>query len=342
MHSNKWKYIVLALLAAALYAVSTPFSKILLQNVPSTLLASFLYFGAGIGVAVLWIFKRDKAKIAATNLQRKDLPYTIGMIVLDIAAPIFLMAGLSIATAANVSLLNNFEIVATSVIASLVFREKISRKLWVAIGLITFSSILLSFEDASSLKFSYGSLFVLMACLCWGLENNCTRAISDRNVYEIVTLKGLFSGLGSLIIGMIIGENIPELQYVLYSLLLGFIAYGLSIFVYILAQKGLGAAKTSAYYAVSPFIASGISLLLLHEKADGAFITAFLIMAVGTALVTADTMIIHHTHMHTHIIKETVNGKTVTRTVQHSHPHNHLTGNTDIHHHHHHVGRHWI
>lgn len=338
---NQGKYILLALLAAILYAISTPFSKILLQNVSSTMMASLLYFGAGIGVAIMWMLKRDKKKLREANLTKKDLPYTIGMIVLDIAAPIFLMAGLNAATAANVSLLNNFEIVATSVIAFLIFREKISVKLWIAIGMITFSSILLSFEDASSLKFSTGSLFVLMACLCWGLENNCTRAISDRNVYEIVTLKGLFSGIGSFIIALIAGERLPELSYILCALLLGFVAYGLSIFVYILAQKGLGAAKTSAYYAVSPFVASGLSLLILHEKADGVFIAALLIMAFGTALVTADTMIIHHTHMHTHVITETVNGKTVTRTVQHSHPHDHLTGNLEIHHHHR-VGIHWV
>lgn len=284
------KYILSALLAAVLYAISTPFSKILLRHVSSTMMASFLYFGAGIGVGILWLFKRNKEEVRQTNLTKMDLPYVLGMILLDIAAPVCLMAGLSSATAANVSLLNNFEIVATSVIAFLIFREPISKRLWIAIGLITTASLLLSFEDASSLAFSRGSLFVILACICWGLENNCTRAISDRNIYEIVILKGIFSGLGSLIIGLLSHETIPAVRYIAMALLLGFVAYGLSIFVYIVAQKGLGAAKTSAYYAVSPFVAAGISLAVLREPADLIYIISLLIMIAGTVLVTVDTM----------------------------------------------------
>lgn len=338
------KYISLALLAAVLYAVSTPFSKILLEYVPSTMMASLLYFGAGIGVGLLWLFRKDREELRETNLRKEDLPYTVGMIVLDIAAPICLMAGLATATAANVSLLNNFEIVATSVIAFFLFREKISGRLWAAIALITAASMLLSFEDASSLEFSSGSLLVLAACLCWGLENNCTRKISDRNVYEIVTLKGLCSGAGALAIGWITGERLPGLRWIVLALLLGFVAYGLSIFVYILAQKGLGAAKTSAYYAVSPFVAAGLSLALLREPADAVFLTALFIMIAGTVLVTADTLLVRHSHMHTHVITETENGREVVRTVRHSHPHYHVAGDLDNHHHHHRrrVGLHWV
>lgn len=165
------------------------------------------------------------------------------MIVLDILAPIFLMLGIKYGTAANASLLGNFEIVATTLIACLAFKEAVSKRLWAAIGMITLSSILLSFEGAGSFRFSYGSVLVLLATACWGLENNCTRSISDKSTYEIVVLKGVFSGGGAFVIALISGEKLPEIRYILPAMLLGFVAYGMSIFLYIRAQRDLGAAK---------------------------------------------------------------------------------------------------
>ena len=142
--------IFLACLAAALYAINAPISKLLLNNVSSAMMAAFLYLGAGIGVFIVKIVqkKRNKEK-SEKSLTRKELPYTIGMVVLDIAAPLFLMAGLTMITSANASLLNNFEIVATSVIALIIFHEKVSKRLWIAIGLVTLASLILSFEDVS-------------------------------------------------------------------------------------------------------------------------------------------------------------------------------------------------
>lgn len=328
--------VFMALLAALLYAISTPFSKALLVHIDSTVLASLLYFGAGIGISILWVFTPEKKEKRKNNLVKSDFPYTLWMILLDIAAPICLMVGLSTATAANVSLLNNFEIVATSVIAFLIFKEPVSKRLWTAIALITFASMVLSFQDASSIKLSYGSIFVLIACVCWGIENNCTREISGKNIYEIVILKGLFSGLGSLLIAFIMKKSFPEMRYVLYALLLGFVAYGLSIFIYIEAQKELGAAKTSAYYAVAPFIGSFLSLVILHERVTFLFIIALFIMIAGTTLVSYDTLVIHHKHMHTHIITEMRDGKPYIYTITHSHYHDHLGKEAE--HHHHHIG----
>lgn len=239
--SEKRTSIVWALLAAALYAISSPVSKLLLQEVEPTMMAALLYLGAGLGMLLLGIVRRRLGLGASEQrLTRRDLPYTVGMIVLDVAAPICLMVGLTSTTSANASLLNNFEIVATSLIALLVFREAISRRLWLAIGLITLSSLILSFEDASSLSFSSGSLLVLAACVCWGFENNCTRMMSQSDPLEIVVLKGFGSGLGSLAIALAVGESLPALPSVLGALLLGFLAYGLSIFFYVYAQRQLG------------------------------------------------------------------------------------------------------
>ena len=178
-----------AILAAALYALNAPVSKLLLTQIPSTMMAGLLYLGAGIGMFFMEKLNKNKEELPLT---KKELPYTIGMVVLDIAAPIFLMIGLTTCSAANASLLNNFEIVATSLIALFIFKESINKRLWAAILFVTFSSILLSLEDMSSLTVSWGSLFVLLACVCWGLENNCTRMLSSKNPAQIVIIKGLF------------------------------------------------------------------------------------------------------------------------------------------------------
>ena len=280
------KPVFFAVLAAALYALNSPFSKLLLRSVPPAMMAGFLYLGAGIGMAVSGFIRQHTQKeVRETRLQRRDLPYTTAMIALDIAAPVFLMIGLTRTTAANASLLNNFEIVATSLIAMLVFKERIGKQLWIAIGLITLSSILLSVEDVSSFHLSIGSLFVLLACVCWGMENNCTRKLSQSDPLEIVVVKGLGSGVGSVVLGLIVGEAFPAPRDIALIMLLGFVAYGLSIYFYVYAQRYLGAAKTSAYYAVAPFIGVLLSLIVFRELPGMLFFVALAIMILGTWLI---------------------------------------------------------
>ena len=289
MERNTWRGIALALLAAALYALNAPFSKLLLKRIPPTLMAGLLYLGAGMGMAVLVLVKKlRKTQARELPLTRAELPYTVAMIVLDIAAPIFLLLGLSATTAANASLLNNFEIVATAIIALAVFKEAISPRLWLGILFVTLSCLILSFEDLSSLRFSHGSLFVLLAAACWGFENNCTRKISSRDPMQIVLLKGLFSGAGSTLIGLCLGERTDSLPGVVCALLLGFVAYGLSIYFYVHAQRLLGAARTSAYYAVAPFIAALLSLAVFREFPDLAYFIALALMIAGAWLSSRD------------------------------------------------------
>ena len=278
-----------ALAAAVFYALNVPCSKLLLERIAPTYMAAFLYLGAGLGVGIMYLF-HHKHDLPAERLEKKDLPYTVGMVLLDIIAPILLMLGVKLGTSANASLLGNFEIVATTLIALFIFKEKVSRKLWAAIGLITLSSIILSFGGEGSLTFSLGSLLVLGATACWGLENNCTRSISDKSTYQIVTIKGFGSGTGSLIVAVIIGEKLPEIKYILPAVVLGFVAYGLSIFTYIRAQKTLGAAKASAYYAVAPFIGAFLSFMILHESLTIAYLIALAVMITGTVFVVSDTL----------------------------------------------------
>ena len=321
--SRKFMAVILALLAAIFYAINTPFSKVLLNKVPPTLMASFLYLGAGTGVGIMYLFRR-KVKEKHKKLNKADLPYTVGMIVLDIAAPIFLMIGINIGSASNASLLGNFEIVATTLIALLIFKENVTSKLWIAIGFITVSSIVLSVEGAESLKFSLGSLFVILATCCWGLENNCTRKISDKSTYEIVLLKGFFSGSGSFIVALILGERIPQIKYIIAALLLGFVAYGLSIFMYIRAQRNLGAAKTSAYYAVAPFVGTFLAFIVNGEKLTLTYFIGLVFMIIGNVIVVYDTIVKRHSHSHSHIIVHTHDGKTHTHIIMHKHEHSHF------------------
>lgn len=278
-----------AVLAAALYAISSPVSKLLLVEVPPTMMAALLYLGAGIGMSFIAFYRYKRGKLKEEmNLTRKELPYTLGMIALDILAPIFLMVGLTMTTPATVSLLNNFEIVATSLIALFIFKEFITKRLWIAIGLITVSSILLSVEDFSSLSFSFGSLLVLLASISWGFENNLTRKLSVKDPLQVVILKGFGSGLGSLLISLALKETTTNILYIALTLFLGFVAYGMSIYLYVYAQRHLGAAKTSAYYAVAPFIGAALSLLIFLEIPSLTFIIALLIMIIGTYFASTD------------------------------------------------------
>lgn len=324
MKKNKNVYAVLcAILAACFYAINTPISKVLLKTIPPTLMASFLYLGAGIGIGAIYFF-HHKDEDSSMRLSKEDLPYTILMVVLDIIAPIFLMVGIKIGSSANASLLGNFEIVATTLIALVIFKEKVSKNLWIAIFFITVSSLILSFEGSGALEFSYGSIFVLLATISWGFENNCTRKISNKSTYEIVTIKGLFSGLGSFVIAMIIGEKIPEFRYILYAAVLGFVAYGLSIFLYVRSQKYLGAAKTSAYYAIAPFIGTFLCFLINGEELTKSYFAGLFFMILGTVFVVIDTCVINHSHIHTHKITHTHDGKTHTHTFTHEHEHSHF------------------
>lgn len=325
--------VIYALLAAVFYAINTPFSKILLRDIPVTFMAAFLYMGAGFGVGIMYLFyskKEDKTE----RLTKKDLPYTIGMIILDILAPIFLMIGISIGSASNASLLGNFEIVATTVIALLIFKEAVSRELWTAIAFITLSSMILSFEGSGSFHFSYGSLFVILATSCWGLENNCTRKISDKSTYEIVVLKGVFSGAGAFLIAMAKGERLPDVKYILAAMILGFVAYGLSIFLYIRAQRDLGASKTSAYYAIAPFVGTFLAFVVNKERLTWGYFVALVFMLIGSAFVVYDTMVNHHTHEHVHMIRHTHDGTTHTHRITHQHEHNHFVESEEHKHNH--------
>lgn len=290
---EKRKGIFFALLAATLYALCSPVSKVLLTTIPPMMMASLLYLGTGVGMILVRALMRVTHTLTQPQLEKKELRWFFAIIPLGIFSTLMLTFGINHTTAANASLLNNFEIVATAVIALCLFREAISKRLWIAIALITVASLILSFEDMSSLSFSLGSIFVLLSCVGWGFENNCTKQISGKDPLEIVTIKGCCSGTLTMIIALVSGERLPVASAmvfwsVLAALALGFVSFGLSNFFYIYAQRLMGAAKTSTYYAVSPFIGTALSFVIFRQVPTVAFIVALIIMLAGAFLAAKD------------------------------------------------------
>ena len=348
--NNKYFSVIMALLAALLFGLNAPFSKLLLSDISPMFMAAFLYLGAGFGMLILYLFSAKKQSEA--SLSKAEMPWTIMMVLLDVLAPFLLMWGLTRTTAANASLLFNFEMVSTSVIALIFFHEAVGKRMWGAITVITFASIVLSvdFTNLSAWKFSTGSLFVLAACACWGLENNCTRNMSSKSPAQIVIIKGFGSGLTALIIALLINKSFPLKPIpVLSALILGFVAYGLSIFFYVRAQRDLGAARTSTYYAAAPFLGVLLSFLILHEVPDYSFAIATMFMLLGVYLAVREKHIhkhihekITHEHRHTHDDMHHLHEHDLPVNGEHSHIHTHEkqihehSHTPDIHHRHEH------
>lgn len=263
--------VIQAFIAAALFGLNAPFAKLLLGAIPPMFMAAYLYLGAALGMGAIWLITGiGKKRLKEAILTRLDAPWVILMILLDIAAPFLLMSGLAFTTAAHASLLINFEMVATSLVALAFFKEAIGKRLWVAIAVITVASIILcvDFSSPTAFVFSPGSLLIISACLCWGLENNCTRNLSSKNPVFIVIIKGFGSGGIALALALTMERTTSAFPVsIAGALVLGFISYGLSIFFYIKAQRGLGAARTSMYYAAAPFIGVAVSFFFVRGKA---------------------------------------------------------------------------
>jgi len=286
------KAVAMAIAAALLFGLNAPFSKLLLKQVAPELMAALLYIGTGLGMSVLLLATaKNEQQIREKNLDWIDMPWLAGMIVLDIAAPILLMLGLSSVSAEATSLLVNFEIVATTLVALIIFKEKVSWRLWLAIILVVIASLLLSVQgNLSSLNFSTGALLILGATLCWGFENNITRWLSGKNPIQIVVVKGFGSGFGALLVAFISRQTKGTGLGIVLAMLLGFVAYGLSIYFYIRAQRELGAAKTSAFYSTAPFFGVLISLILFRDLPSAQFWVALGIMVIATGLTTKDAL----------------------------------------------------
>jgi drug/metabolite transporter (DMT)-like permease len=289
---------LLALLAALLFGASAPLSKLLLGSVTPVPLAALLYLGSGAGALLLRkILQWRKPASVKAPLSKKDLPWLAGAVAAGgIAAPILLLIGIDRTPAASASLLLNFEGVATVIIAWLIFREAIGRRIALAVGLVTFASILLTWTVGGSFGISLGALAVISATILWGFDNNFTHNISARDPLLVVMVKGFAAGLFNLILSFLLGESFPNVPVILLAMLLGSISYGVSIALFILAMRGLGAARTSTLFGTAPFAGAVLSIILLGERPEGFYILAFFLMMLGAWLLLTEKHL--HTHLH--------------------------------------------
>jgi drug/metabolite transporter (DMT)-like permease len=322
MNRNHFPCIIQALIAALLFGASAPLAKLLLGEIEPVPLAAFLYLGSGLGLLCMKIYQRVSPRATAREAQVKksDLIWLAGAVFAGgVAAPIILLFSLKNTPAATASLLLNFEGAATTVIAAVAFKESISRRAWWAIALITLSGIFLSININAGWGLSLGTFGIIAACFLWGMDNNFTRNISAKDPLTIVMIKGVGAGLFSLAIALILGFKFPALRVILVAMLLGSLSYGASIVLFILAMRGLGAARTSMVFGSAPLAGMLLSFLLFREFPNWMFFLALPLMVIGTLL------LVNEQHQHTHVHESSVH--------EHSHTH------ADVHHEHGHAGQ---
>ena len=305
--------IFFALLAAFFFGASAPLSKLLLNSIEPIPLAAFLYLGSGFGSMIYQQLRKQGSSTysAEAGITRDDLPWLVGAVLVGgIAAPIILMISLNHTPATTASLLLNFEGVATTIIAIWVFKEPLGKRIAIALCIITLASILLSYNASGQWGFSLGSLGILAACTLWGLDNNFTRHISAKDPQKIVMIKGLAAGSFSLLLAILLNNHQPSWSVILLAVFIGYICYGLSITLFILALRHLGATRTSIIFSTAPFIGFLLSIIIISEAINPYFLIATPLMIVGTWLMLTE----HHEHIHNHL------------SINHEHNHNHTDG----------------
>lgn len=302
---NKSKSIFQVLLAALLFGSSAPISKLLLGKMEPIPMAAFLYIGSGAGLIIYKIVEGfiSKDKEHEAPLRRMDIPWLLAAVFFGgVAAPIILMTSLRITPAATASLLLNFEGVATTLIAVIFLKENAGKTVWTAIGLITISSILLSWNFSNQWGFSLGAIGIIFACFCWGIDNNFTGKISLKDPFSIVIIKGIGAGCFSLILALALKNPIPNFKVIIGTMLLGCFSYGFSIVLYVLSLRGLGSTRTSALFGTAPFIGVILSFILCKDVPSFNFIIAAPIMILGTIFLLKEKH--QHKHKHSTIVHE--------------------------------------
>ena len=300
-----------ALGAALLFGAGTPLAKLLLDGVNPWLLAGLLYVGAGAGLALYRFIKRAPR----VRLLRSEVPWFAGAIVAGgIVGPVLLMLGLTGMPASGASLLLNAEGVFTALLAWYVFKESFDRRIALGMGAIVAGAVILSWPGEALFSNVWPALAVLGACLAWGIDNNLTRKVSLTDATWIASVKGLFAGSVNLILAAAMGATLPSLPHVAGALVVGFLAYGVSLALFVVGLRHLGTARTGAYFSVAPFFGAMLALGL-GESMTLPLLFAGVLMGIGVVLHLTE----RHEHIHTH------------PTMAHEHEHIH-----DEHHQHEH------
>jgi drug/metabolite transporter (DMT)-like permease len=289
--------IAYALAAALLFGASTPAAKLLAGEMPAFLLAGLLYAGSGIGLS-LWIALRSAAAPSGpVSIAPADIPWLAGAVIAGgIAGPVLLMLGLATTAASTASLLLNLEGVFTALIAWFVFSENFDRRIAFGMALIVAAGALASLEPASLDGISKGSLLVAAACLAWAIDNNLTRRVSAGDPVTIAAIKGVAAGAVNIGIAMFMGNAWPPPPQVAAAGLVGLFGYGVSLALFVVALRELGAARTGAYFSVAPFAGIALALGALGEHPGPLFWLALPLAAAGVWLHVSE----RHAHEHLH------------------------------------------
>jgi drug/metabolite transporter (DMT)-like permease len=325
---------VLALASAALFGVSTPAAKALLGSIDAAMLAGLLYCGAGLGIAVLRRAARSlqPAVSAETPLSSADWPWLAGAIVCGgIAGPLLLMFGLAHTEASTASLLLTLEGAATALLAWFAFGENVNARVASGITCLVAGALVLSWSGQPTLTGLIGPLAIIGACIAWGFDNNLTRKVSLADPMQIVELKGLIAGPVNLAIALVAGAALPPAGSSAIAAVIGFLGYGVSIALFILALRGLGAARTGAYFSTAPFIGAVAAIGVLHEPPTLQLGIAGALMALGVWLHLTEQHVHEHdheamSHTHAHVHDEHhqhSHGPFDPPGEPHSHPHDH-------------------
>ena len=323
-----------AILAAALFGLSTPFAKLLVDDIPPVALAGLLYLGAFLGLGLFTILRRFVFGQHASQtgaLRRTDLPWLAGAILSGgILAPIFLMVGLTLISGFSASLLLNMEGVATAIIATMLFKESLGRRLVVAILCVTVAGVLLTWDPSQGEWNLVGFLLLILAGFAWGFDNNLTRNICGRDPVQIALAKGGVAGTASLAVAIALGSDISLGLQIVWALVLGALSYGASLVFFVLALQGLGASRTGMFFSLGPFVGAAVSILVLRESLGWVVFPALALMILGVLALVYERHSHEHeheeiTHTHIHAHGDSGHDHCHTEPVRgpHSHEHTH-------------------
>lgn len=301
--------------AAVLFGVSTPIAKVLLRDASAQLVAGLLYVGSGAGLSIVAAVRRGRER-TESRMGRRDVPWLAAAILFGgFAGPVLLMVGLSRTPASSASLLLNLEGVFTACIAWMVFHENVDRRIALGMSAIVAGGLVLSWQGRADFGGFGGPIAVAAACLCWGIDNNLTQKVSGSDPVQTAMLKGIIAGAVNVVIAFALGARLPAIPVVGATLLLGFLSYGVSLVLFVLALRHLGTARTGAYFSLAPFVGAALGIVGWRERPSVLFAAGAALMGVGVWLHLTE----RHEHEHVH------------EELEHAHAHVH-----DEHHQHEH------
>ncbi len=298
-----------ALASALLFGAGTPLAKLLLAGASPWLLAGLLYLGSGLGLSAYRLLRgTPRVRLAASG----RLPLAGAVLFGGVFGPVLLMVALVRLPASGASLLLNAEGLFTALIAWVVFRENVDRRVALGMLAIVAGTVVLSVPSGVELGSPWPSLAALGACACWAIDNNLTRVVALEDAAWLAAVKGLVAGPVNLAIALALGSRLPGVPVAASALVVGLLAYGVSLVLFIVALRTLGTARAGAYFSVAPFFGAALAVAL-GERITWPLLVAGVLMGLGVWLHLTE----RHVHEHTHA------------PVEHDHAHSHDDGHHD-------------